>query len=66
MRVGKLVKRVGGRQGVGCHHAPLMSHHQVCVYKLDDCSLVRSFKAHGDTVDTLAAVGMQVCVCVCG
>ena len=33
---------------------------QICVFSLDTGSLIKTIKAHSDTVDTLAVVGNQV------
>lgn len=33
---------------------------QICVYRVDDGSHVRTLRAHQDTVDALASVGTQV------
>ena len=44
----------GGHVWCGCEGG------QISVFSLDNGSLVKSFKAHTDTVDTLAVVGNQV------
>ena len=44
----------GGHVWCGCEGG------QICVFSLENGSLIKTFKAHADTVDTLAVVGNQV------
>ena len=44
----------GGNVWCGCEGG------QICVFGLETGSLVKTIKAHSDTVDTLAVVGNQV------